>query len=132
MKVYRSILEFRTYGPMKYYDITNNILDILLETSVRDGVVYIHAVGATPGLFIAHRKYLETVDSFIKKIIPVQAGWTHGNAYAHLRSTMIGTSLVIPVVDKKLWIDDEYSIFYLETRPVHNHRRKIIVYVKGV
>ncbi len=131
MRVYRSIVEFRTTGPMKYYDITSIVRDIIAESSIRNGIVFIHAVGATPAVLLVHREHLDKIDEYAKTDIPV-TGWLHGNAYAHLRSSIIGTSLIIPVINGKLWIHENYRIYYLETRPVHNHRRKIVVFVKGL
>jgi len=129
LKVYSVEIEFRTHGPMKYYDLTNILYEVITEAKIEYGVIEAHAVGATPALILARKDILDVLDQFIKEYIPV-TGWRHGNAYAHLRSTLLGTHQIIPVIDGAPDLDG-LRLYFLETRPVHNHRRKVLFFVHG-
>jgi len=129
LKAYSVEIEFRTHGPMKYYDLTNTLYGVVAEAKIDYGVIEVHAVGATPALVLAREEILGDLDQFIKEYIPI-TGWKHGNAYAHLRSALLGTHQTIPVVEGAPVLDG-LRLYFLETRPVHNHRRKVLFYVSG-
>jgi len=129
LKVYSVEIEFRTHGPMKYYDLTNTLYEVVAEAKIKYGVIEAHAVGATPALILVRKDILDTLDQFIKEYIPV-TGWRHGNAYAHLRSALLGTHQTIPVIDGAPDLDG-LRLYFLETRPVHNHRRKVLFHISG-
>ncbi len=128
MRVIRETFEFRTNGPMKYYDLTGLLRSVIVEHSVSEGLIHVHAVGATPGLVLLPGEHVDDFNDLLVRIIPV-TGWRHGNAYAHLRSTLMGTHLVIGVYESQLWIPRGYHVYYVETRPVHNHRRRIHLFI---
>lgn len=130
MKVYLSSIEILTHGPMSYYDLTDMIEEEVARSSIETGIVHVHAKGSTPGVFIARYDSLKQIGEFIKNLVPV-TGWKHGNAYAHLRSLVFGTGLTIPVFNKRILLPREYKVYFVETRPVHNHRRTIHVIVTG-
>lgn len=130
MKVYLSSIEILTHGPMSYYDLTDIIEEEVARSNIEKGIIRVHAKGSTPGVFIARRNSLKQIDGFIKNLIPV-TGWKHGNAYAHLRSLVFGTGLSIPVSNRRILLPREYRVYFVETRPVHSHRRTIYVVVTG-
>ena len=129
LRVFSTEIEITTFGPMKYFDLTGVLNDIVSESGVKIGIVDIHAVGATPALILAKNEVLVHIDKFIKTYIPV-TGWKHGNAYAHLRSALLGTHKRIPIINGEPLLRGT-RLYFLETRPVHNHRRKIIFLVHG-
>ncbi len=114
---------------MKYFDLTSVLHDIVSESGIELGIVDIHAIGATPALILVKNEVLEHLDRFIKTYILI-TGWKHGNAYAHLRSALLGTHKRILIIDGEPLLGGT-RLYFLETRPVHNHRRKIIFLVRG-
>ncbi len=129
LRVFSIEIEIITRGPMKYFDLTSVLHDIVSESGVKQGIVDIHAVGATPALVLIKNEVLDHLDRFVKEYIPV-TGWRHGNAYAHLRSALLGTHKRIPIINGEPLLGGS-RLYFLETRPVHNHRRKIIFLVRG-
>ena len=130
MRVTRFSYEIRTHGPMKYYGIRELVEEAVRESGYVNGLVHIHAVGATPFLLIASRRDVDALNRLLIRLVPV-TGWRHGNAYAHLRSSLMGTHLVVPFIDRKLWMNEDQEIYFVETRPVHNHRRIIHLIIHG-
>ncbi len=123
-------IELRTYGPMNYYALRPIIEDKIASTGLAKGLVTIHAKGATPSIVVIDRDLLEDFDRVLRNIIPV-IGWRHGNAYAHLRSTVMGTAYTLPFKDAKLLLPRNYEVYFVETRPVYNHRRIVHLYIRG-
>jgi len=120
----------KTLGPMKYYALRNVIEDKILTTNIAKGLITIHAKGATPGIIIINKELVDNFDKILRKIVPVIV-WKHGNAYAHLRSTIMGTTYTLPFKDSKLLLPMNYEIYFVETRPVYNHKRIIHLYIRG-
>lgn len=129
MKVLRSSrIELVTYGPNKLFDITDRVAK--LAAGVEEGLLVLQAVGSTGALVTLPRR-AEVIEAFERDLwdlVPT-LGWMHpGNAYAHLRSTLIGTALALPVVGGSLPLGD-CGIFFLENQPAMNRRRAVIASV---
>jgi len=126
-------VKFRTTGPSGIYDLTQALYDSVRESGVSEGVAWISAKGATPVLLIVPKHAVADVvkcmEAFIPAVPPVP--WMHGNAYAHLRSTVFSTLKAVPVVGGEPALPEGYGLFFIETRPVHNHEREVIIQVHG-
>ncbi|MCS7104210.1 MAG: YjbQ family protein [Thermofilaceae archaeon] len=123
MKVVKTFrIEFSTHGPNKLFDITEKVSSMV--KGVWEGVLTLQAVGSTGALVILPRQQ-KVVEAFENDLWDLVAtlGWKHpGNAYAHLRSTLIGTTLTLPVVKGVLPLTD-CGIYFLENQPaVRRHR----------
>jgi len=127
--VFSRIVEIRTYGPMELHPITKIVEEVVAESCIGNGVVWISVEGATPALLILNTKKKEFI-KYITSIIPFK-GWRHGNAYAHLISTLISTNLVLPVMEQKILLNPDEEIYLLETRSVYNHVRNVFIEVHG-
>ncbi|MEM1508587.1 MAG: YjbQ family protein [Thermofilaceae archaeon] len=118
-------VELSTYGPNKLFNITDKVVE--LAKGVKFGIIALQAVGSTGALVLLPRKR-ELVEAFeynLWDLVPT-LGWKHpGNAYAHLRSTLIGTMLALPVIDGNVPLGDT-GIFFLENQPASRRHRRII------
>lgn len=130
MKAYIVKLTIITHGPMSYFPLRKTIEEYIEKTGLDEGVVTVSAKGATPGIIIVDKNELQRIDQAIKQLIPI-TGWRHGNAYAHLRSTITSTTHNIPFKSKKLVLPPTHQVYLIETRPVYNHQRTIILYIRG-
>jgi len=115
---------------MSYFPLRKIIEEYIEETGLKEGLVTISVKGATPGIIIVDRSELQSIDHAIKKLVPV-TDWEHGNAYAHLRSTIMSTTQTIPFINKRLVLPRSHQVYLVETRPVYNHQRTIILYIRG-
>ncbi len=134
MAVYRQEFTFTTeYG--KVYDITAKVLEVVEASGIKDGLVNIFAPHATGVLFLGEIEPNIAKDywQLMEKLAPFGAGWAHdtidSNAHAHLRSFLIGTSLVVPLARGRLLLGTWQRIGFLET---DGHRlRRVVVTVVG-
>jgi len=124
LKVFSRVVRLRTYGPMKFFDITPAVAEASRRCS--SGVARVFSKGSTSALVLAPPEALDELSSVLSRLIPV-AGWRHGNAYAHLRSTTLSTVRYIPVGRGRVLIPNSYRLYLLETRPVLNHWREVVI-----
>ena len=115
-----------TYGPNKLFDITERVKE--LASKVVEGVLFLQAIGSTGALLVlpTSREVLEKFERDLWDLVST-LGWRHpGNAYAHLRSTLMGVWLALPVTDGKVVLGKNQGVYFLENQPALNRRRTII------
>ena len=135
MKVFTAILRFRTNGPSGIYDLTDALRSVIKASSIKEGVAWVSAKGATPALLIVRDDAVGDAVRCVEKLfpaIPFGEPWEHGNAYAHLRSTVLSTLKAVPVLGGEPSLPQGYGLYFLETRPVQNHLRQVVVQVHGL
>ena len=131
-------LSLNTEGEDDIIDITRMVSESVNESGVKDGVVTVFVPGATgalttieyePGLLLDFPNMLERVapkNLFYEH----QKRWRDGNGHSHVRASLIGPSLTIPVVKGKLTLGTWQQIVFLEL-DVHSRRRKLILQIIG-
>lgn len=105
MKIYTENIFLSTKGNNDIIDLTNLIKRVIHNSNIKDGVLTIFAVGSTVGLTtIEYEPGLrKDLPELLEKIIPRDKmyhhndTWQDGNGYAHLRSSLMGTSLSVPI-----------------------------------
>lgn len=129
MRVVRTArIEVVTYGPNKLFDITDRVVE--LAQGVERGFIALQAVGSTGALVLLPRDrgVVEAFERDLWDLVPT-LGWRHpGNAYAHLRSTLIGTTLVLPVAGGAVPLG-RCGVFFLENQPALNRHRSVVAAV---
>lgn len=126
MKISTKIVKIKTHGPNKLFDITDHLKSF--SENIGQGFVNVFSKGSTGALVLLPRKkeIVEQFEEDLWDLVEVY-GWRHpGNAYAHLRSTLIGTNLVILVEEGKLLIPEEHSVFFVENQPYVMRERTIV------
>lgn len=120
-------VELLTYGPNKLFEVTSHVSRA--AEGVEKGFVAALARGSTGALVVlpSRKEVVEEFEKGLWDLVPVY-GWRHpGNAYAHLRSTLIGTSMVVAVEKSRLLLPSGCGVFFLENQPACARRRKIVV-----
>ncbi|KUK16624.1 MAG: hypothetical protein PWP49_1193 [Thermococcaceae archaeon] len=136
MKVVTEELRFSTKGEIDLIDITSEVEEIVERSEITNGQVLVFVPGATGAVVtIEHESgLLEDFKRILKEIVPKSAGYKHdlidNNAHSHLRATLLGPSLVLPVVDGKVVRGIWQQIFFVEL-DVRPRRRKVVVQVMG-
>ncbi|MEW6142034.1 MAG: secondary thiamine-phosphate synthase enzyme YjbQ [Chloroflexota bacterium] len=100
-------IHFDTRGNGHIIDITPDVVKQLASAGLRNGTATVFITGSTtavttiefePGLLSDFKTMWERV---IPKNIPYQhdAAWGESNGFSHVRASLLGPSLVIPVVE---------------------------------
>ncbi len=111
-----------TKGNTDIIDITSKISNIVYNHQLQNAVVFVYAKGSTvsitniefePGLLVDLPEALD-------KIAPNNANyhhdemWHHGNGYSHVRASIIGNSLHLPLVDGVLQIGQWQQVVLID------------------
>ena len=104
-----------------------NVQKALTNITVLSSCASIITIDDEPGIAFDVSKMLSMIAP-INKVYQHDNIWHEGNAYAHLRATILGNSLTIPVYDNKIVLDELQRIVLIDfdNKP---RSRKIIVSV---
>lgn len=117
--------------------IHNEIVRLVTESGVRDGLVLVNAMHITASVFIndnesgLHHDY----EVWLEKLAPekpysqYQHNGSEDNADAHLKRQVMGREVVVAITDGRLHLGPWEHIFYYEFDG--NRRKRILVKVIG-
>jgi len=138
MTVITKNLQIMSKSENDILDITDQVSKIVKESKVENGAVIVFVVGSTaaittmeyePGL---QKDFPEMLSRLAPKGVEYAHDntWHDGNGHSHVRASLIGPSLTIPIIDSRLTLGTWQQIVLVEmdTRP---RERKIIIQVLG-
>lgn len=131
-------ISFPTTGDGDMVDLTVRVSEAVRKSGIREGIVIVCAIGSTAGVSTIEFEPGLKKDwpELIQRLIPSDVQYKHdktwgdGNGYAHLRSTLVGTSFTAAVSDGKMVLGTWQQIVFLEfdNRP---RDREVRVQVMG-
>jgi len=100
-------------------DITAEVQRAVSESGVTEGVAFVFCAHTTAGLTInenADPSVCADIVETLEKMVPWRAGYRHteGNAAAHVKSSLVGHSLTVPVQGGRLVLGAWQGIFFCE------------------
>lgn len=132
-------IEFTTKGHNHIVDITEKVQNEIHESGFIEGQVTLFGIGSTTGLStIEFEPGLVNTDisAMFDKLAPYGVDYAHNqtwgddNGAAHVRSTLQGSSLVVPFVNSELVLGTWQQIIFIDfdTRP---RNRRVVVQIIG-
>jgi secondary thiamine-phosphate synthase enzyme len=131
-------ITMRTRGDGDIQDITGRVEQVVLDSSLKHGIVTVFVNGSTagittiefePGLVADFNKLWERL---APKNMPYNhdARWGDGNGYAHVRASLLGASLTVPFASGKMMLGTWQQIILVDfdNRP---RQRTVVVQVMG-
>ncbi|MEO0022135.1 MAG: secondary thiamine-phosphate synthase enzyme YjbQ [candidate division WOR-3 bacterium] len=112
-------LTINTQKLTELIDITAQISRLVEKSRIRSGICILYVPHTTAGITI-NESYdpdvAEDITALLNRLIPSDLSYRHteGNADAHIKSVLIGTSLVIPIEDHRLALGRWQGIFFCE------------------
>ncbi|MDQ4074232.1 MAG: secondary thiamine-phosphate synthase enzyme YjbQ [Thermoproteota archaeon] len=138
MLVITKRIRVKSSGENDIVNITEDISRAIMESRIRNGVVTVFAVGSTAAITTIEYEMglLEDFPRILSKMAPKDIeykhniAWNDGNGHSHIRSSLIGPSLTVPIVDCNLSLGIWQQIVFMEmdTRPRH---REIVLQIMG-
>ena len=98
--IYQSSFNLHSYGPANLFDITEGVLSEISLSEIDDGLMSIFSIGSTGAILSLPEDegLKEAFEAWVMNKIPFDVLHRHpGNAFAHLRSTFLGTNKVFPI-----------------------------------
>ncbi|HHF56618.1 MAG TPA: YjbQ family protein [Thermoplasmatales archaeon] len=135
---HKSVIELDTKGEMDIIDITHDVQEIVEESGIENGIVLIFCPGSTGAITTIEYEdgLLYDLPQALEKIAPKNAYYRHeekwhdGNGHSHVRASIIGPSLTVPIENRRLILGTWQQIVFVEC-DVRARRRKIIVHIVG-
>lgn len=131
-------IQIQTRGFTDILDITPQVSKALSESEVTNGILLVFVPGSTAAITTIEFEpgLRKDMPEFFEKIIPQNINYHHdktwgdGNGYAHVRAALIGPSLSIPVLNKRMTLGTWQQIVLIDfdNRP---RQRKVLVEIMG-
>jgi len=119
-------------------DITPQAQERVLQSDIEDGSMLVFISGSTAAVTTIEYEsgVVNDLRRAIDRIAPRDIAYEHdrrwgdGNGYSHIRASLLGPSLLVPVRHKKLLLGTWQQIVLLDfdNRP---RRRKVVIQVMG-
>ncbi len=110
-------------------DITSKVEGELKRSGLKDGVCFLFVPHTTAGITInehADPSVVADIQATLNKLVPWEASYRHleGNSAAHIKSSLIGNSVIVLVESGRLRLGTWQGIFFCEfdgprSRKVH-------------
>jgi secondary thiamine-phosphate synthase enzyme len=138
MTVATKIIQVRSKGETDIINITGQVSAAIEESNIENGIVTVFVSGSTaavttieyePGLVYDFPEMLSRV---APKGIQYKHDntWHDGNGHSHVRASLIGPSLTVPVVDGKMSLGTWQQLVFLEL-DTRSRNRNIILQLIG-
>lgn len=100
-------------------DVTERVAQVVTESGVKTGLCHIYVPHTTAGVFInenADPDVMADVLGTLDALVPWQAHYRHaeGNAAAHIKAALIGSSQTIPIRNGRLALGRWQGIYFAE------------------
>ncbi|MEW6215258.1 MAG: secondary thiamine-phosphate synthase enzyme YjbQ [Nitrospirota bacterium] len=112
-------INVRSKSRIEFIDITGMVQDVVKEAGVMSGVCYLYVPHTTAGITInegADPSVQRDIQNALSRLAPQEMNYFHreGNADAHIKSSIVGTSVNVMVDEGRLLLGTWQSIFFCE------------------
>ena len=120
-------IQVRSRRREELIDITHEIEKFVMEEGIKEGFVVVYVPHTTAGIVINEgfdpdvgRDIIET----LRKLIPEHGDYRHseGNSDAHIKSSLLGESKIIPVKNGEPMLGTWQRVFFFEGDGPRNRR----------
>jgi secondary thiamine-phosphate synthase enzyme len=137
VKVSTDYLWFNTRDRREFVRITDQVSEIVRKSGIKEGLVLVSAMHITAGVFVNDWEdgLIQDFEAWLEKLAPAGLAYRHhqtgeDNADAHLKRTIMGHQVVLPVTAGKLDLGPWEQLFYAEFDG--QRRKRVVVKVLGV
>ena len=122
MSFYHETLEFHTRGDCDIVDMTQRIEDIVKRSDLTSGICTIFCAGSTGSITTIEYEsgLLSDFPEAMERIAPSNAKYKHdlrwrdGNGHSHVRASIVGPSLTVPFVNRRLTLGTWQQIVFVD------------------
>ncbi len=139
MIIQTDTIQLNTKGHTDIIDITGEVQDIITNHAIENGQVLIFVPGSTGGLTTVEYEpgLIKDLPEAYERIAPTgksyhhDARWGDGNGYAHVRASLTGPSLTIPIINGRMSLGTWQQIIFIDFDN-RSRKRELIVQVSGI
>ena len=137
MKTHTDYLWFNTKARQEFVRITDQVASIVAKSGVTDGMVLVSAMHITSGVYVNDWEagLIHDFQVWLEKLAPSGLDYRHhrtgeDNADAHLKRTLMGHQVTLPITAGALDLGPWEQVFYAEFDG--RRRKRVVVKVMGV
>ena len=136
MPVHTDYLWFNTTKRQEIVRITDEVASIVHASGVTDGMVLVSAMHITAGVYVNDWEsgLISDIQVWLEKLAPAGLDYRHhqtgeDNADAHLKRTILGHQVILPITAGALDLGPWEQVFYAEFDG--RRRKRVVVKVMG-
>ena len=137
MLVHTDYLHFNTKKKQEFIRITDEVAGIVKASSVADGIALVSAMHITSGVYVNawEAGLIQDFQVWLEKLAPSGRDYEHhqtgeDNADAHLKRTIMGHQVVLPITKGTLDLGPWEQVFYAEFDG--QRKKRVVVKVMGL
>jgi len=109
----------KTHQSEEFIDITAQVERAVRETGLKRGACLLYVPHTTAGIIInenADPAVKEDILDTLRRLVPRSLTYKHleGNAHAHIRSSLVGQSAIVPIEDGRLRLGTWQGVLFCE------------------
>ena len=109
----------RTNQQVEFVKLTSQVQKLLDESGIQEGICHVYVPHTTAGITInegADPDVVRDMTMELNKIVPFEDGYRHaeGNTAAHIKASMMGSSVAVIIENGKLVLGTWQAIFFCE------------------
>jgi len=138
MKIVNGRISINTKGNGDFINIASHLLNMLNDSDLQNGIMTVFVSGSTAGIttFEYEPGLIRDLKEFYDKVAPSNVRYHHdetwgdANGFSHVRATLTGPSLTIPLEKGKLLLGTWQQVVLVEfdNRP---RKRDVVVQIMG-
>jgi secondary thiamine-phosphate synthase enzyme len=136
MTVHTDYLWFNTKTRQEFIRITDEVAAVVAKSHVTEGIALVSAMHITSGVYVNDWEdgLIHDFQEWLEKLAPRGRPYQHhqtgeDNADAHLKRTIMGHQVIVPITGGRLDLGPWEQIFYAEFDG--QRRKRVIVKVMG-
>ena len=136
MRTHTEYLWFQTKARQEFVRITDDVARIVGASGVNEGMVLVSAMHITAAVYVNDWEdgLIQDFQTWLEKLAPAGLPYRHhqtgeDNADAHLKRTLMGHQVIVPITKGKLDLGPWEQVFYAEFDG--QRRKRVIVKVMG-
>lgn len=108
-----------THARTEILDITKEVAGVVERAGVESGICFLYVPHTTAGILVNESDDPDVsrdIGAALDRLVPRDAVYKHyeGNADSHIKSSLVGTSALIPIEGGKLGLGRWQGIFFCE------------------
>jgi secondary thiamine-phosphate synthase enzyme len=136
MPVHTAYLWFNTKKRQEFVRITDEVARIVGESGIREGLALVSAMHITAAVYVNDWEdgLIEDFQVWLETLAPAGLPYRHhqtgeDNADAHLKRTLMGHQVILPITNGALDLGPWEQVFYAEFDG--RRRKRVVVKVMG-
>ncbi|MDR9769865.1 secondary thiamine-phosphate synthase enzyme YjbQ [Acetomicrobium sp.] len=124
--------ELRTKAREEFVDITRTVEEDVRSSGLKEGLCVVYVPHTTAAVTInedADPSVKEDILRQLKVLVPRDGNYSHGegNSDAHIKSSLLGVSQIIPIHEGRLVLGTWQGIFFCEFDGPRNRRFYVLL-----